>query len=198
MSRQRWLTTIVVLVGILTIPAVAFAASGGNGNGTDHFAPVTVTTPDGGSCGVAWNNETFERNWSVHDNGDGTFLVTREDKQGTFETIDGPSPGACSTSQQHGSTVAGGITGQMSGFWQFDVTSSSYNPAGCDVAGTDCGTTSGFLATVFPGMTDSCSTVCQWNFEYSSSDPSLVYHHWQDRSDATGGNDIFVGDIATQ
>ena len=195
MLRKRWLMAFAIFAALFTIPGVALAAGNGNGNGTDHFAPVTVTTPDGSSCGGFWATETFDRYWSVHDNGDGTFLVMREDKNGTFETIAGSSPGACSDSQHHGSTVDGGITGQMSGYWTFDVTSTSYDPAGCVSA--DCSTTSGFLAAVFPGMTDYCASVCRWNYEYSSQDQALAYHHWQDRSDSSG-HDVFVGDIATQ
>jgi hypothetical protein len=40
-------------------------------------------------------------------------------------------------------------------------------------------------------------TFTAFNFEYSSSDQSLAYHHWQDKSDQAV-NDKFEGDIANQ
>jgi hypothetical protein len=197
MLRRQWFAVAIVLAVLFTIPGVALAAGNGseNGNGTDQFGPYTLVTQDGGSCGGAWANETFDRTWKVHDNGDGTFLVSRQDKNGTFETLDGNSPGGCSTSEHHGTTLTAGIVGQMSGDLTFDVVSSSYDPTACESA--DCSTTTDFLAAVFPGFDSYCSSVCRWNFEYSSNDKALAYHHWQDRSDATG-DDIFVGDIATQ
>src|SRR5437868_5706417 len=47
----------------------AFAA------GTDHLGPFAGSTPDGGSCGVPWAQDTYNISFSVHDNGDGTFNV---------------------------------------------------------------------------------------------------------------------------
>lgn len=187
---------ILVALAALAVLAILPDATARAGNGTDKFGPFTLTSPDGGSCGAPWADDTVDRYWSVHDNGDGTFLVKRRDKNGTFVTYGGDSPGKCSDSAHHGTSVSAGIQGKMRGFFMFDVTSSSYNPSACTTS-SDCATTSGFLAAVFPGYTDYCSTTCIWNFEYSSKDKSLQYRHWQDKSDNTG-NDKFEGDIANQ
>jgi hypothetical protein len=49
---------------------------------------------------------------------------------------------------------------------------------------------------VFPGAGGQF-TFTAFNFEYSSSDRSLAFHHWQDKSDQAV-NDKFEGDIANQ
>jgi hypothetical protein len=193
---------VLVLAGALTVLAGtgAMAANGG----TDHFGPFAGSSPDGGSCGIPWANDTYDRSYSVHDNGDGTFKVTADSRHGTFVTTGPVSPGACENTDNHGSTVAAGVTGGFQGFLSGTVTSSTYDPTGCAAAGADCSTTQGFLAAVFglapfsPAFTCNAGFAgCDFNFEYHSSDQSLQYHHWQDKSDNHGG-EKFVGDIANQ
>ena len=186
-KRFSILLVLPLLLAMIMAPSLRTAAAG---NGTDKFGPFTLTTPDN-SCAGFWAADTIQRSWSVHDNGDGTFLVREDDKNGTFLTLAGPSPGSCTDSAHHGSTLIAGITGQMSGFFVFDATGSSYNPNGCATA--DCSTRTGFLAAV--GLSLSCSKTCMWNFEYNSNDRRLNYRHWQDKSDSAG-NDKFEGDIA--
>ena len=106
----------------------------------------------------------------------------------------GASPGACEGSSRHGSTVQAGIVGRLQGSLDFNVNSASYNPSGCDAIPATCTTTDGFFTAVFPTGT---RTVTAFNFEYSSPDTSLAYHHWQDKSDQAV-NDKFEGDIANQ
>ena len=189
---------------ILTL-AGALTVLGGNGvvagnGGTVQFGPFDASSPDGGSCGSPWALDTYERSYTVVDNGDGTFKVTAESRHGTFVTTGPTSPGACEDANQHGSTVAAGITGGFQGFLSGTVTSSSFDPTGCETA--DCSTTQGFLGAVF-GLAPfsgafTCNAGyagCTFNFEYHSSDRSLQYHHWQDKSDNHGGEQ-FMGDIA--
>jgi hypothetical protein len=194
--RKKRFGVLLVLPVLLAIVMASSVRTAAAGNGTDKFGPFALTTTDGSSCGGFWALDTFQRSWSVHDNGDGTFLVRRDEKNGTFSTLAGPSPGACSDSAHHGLLLNGGITGQMGGFFMFDVTSNNYNPAGCTTA-ANCGTTDDFLANVFPGLTDYCDSTCIWNYEYASNDRTLKYRHWQDKSD-NAGNDKFEGDIANQ
>ena len=90
--------------------------------------------------------------------------------------------------------------GEFQGFLTGTVTSSTFSPNGC-AGGTKCATLAGFLLAVFgPAQTFTCNTGfggCEFNFEYHSSDQSLQFHHWQDKSDNAGG-EKFVGDIANQ
>jgi len=188
---------VLVMAGALTVLGGTTALAG-NG-GTVQFGPFAGASPDGGTCSP-WANDTYARSYTVHDNGDGTFKVTADSRHGTFVTIDGASPGGCEDTNHHGSTVAAGITGGFQGFLSGTVTSSTFDPTGCGLA--DCSTTQGFLGAVF-GLAPYSSAFtcnagyagCDFNFEYHSSDSSLQYHSWQDKSDNHGGEQ-FIGDIA--
>ena len=164
-----------------------------------HYGPFASVTTDGGSCGADWATDYVDRVFNVHDNGNGTFSVDEQFKNGTFVTFGGPSPGACEPDSNHGSIVNPGITGTFQGYLDFVVTGGSYNPAGCSLNPAACTTTNGFIATTFPGGVRGCgpSGVCKFGFEYASGDNSLAYHHWADVSDKSG-NDLFRGDIANQ
>ena len=72
------------------------------------------------------------------------------------------------------------------------VSGASPIPAAC------IGDTKAFIAAFFPGGTFTCSqgyAGCKFNFEYSSPDKSLVFHHWQDKG-TNGVTEQFTGDIA--
>jgi hypothetical protein len=188
-------------VGLLALAMALLTGGGaqaaGSGDGTQHFGPFASTSPDGGSCGAPWATDTFDRSFSVHDNGDGTFKVTEEFTDGTFVTTGPVSPGACETSNHHGSTVAAGVMGNLRGFLSGTVSSTTFNPAGCG-GGGQCSTLLGFIGAVFgPAATFTCLSGfagCDFNFEYDSSDRSLAFHHWQDKSSPSG--EQFTGDIA--
>ena len=192
--------SIVVLAGSLALLTGTGAQADSSGGGTQNFGPFPSSSPDGGTCGAPWANDTFARSFTVHDNGDGTFKVTEDFRDGTFTTTGPASPGACETSDHHGSTVKPGIVGEFQGFLTGTVTSSTFNPNGC-AGDKQCATLAGFLLAVFgPAQTFTCNSGfagCEFNFEYHSSDQSLQFHHWQDKSDNAGG-EKFVGDIANQ
>jgi len=170
--------------------ASAAAAASPNSNGTDHYSFVGGS-PDGGSCGNEWANDSYTLDISVRRTGAGTFAMTTMYKNGSFVTNAGASPGACSTVNHHGSVLAAGVVGNLQGWLDETITSGTYNPNGCNAV-TTCTTRTGVLAALFPGGTESNFT---YNFEYSSNDKSLSYRHWQDKSD-NQGNDKFEGDIA--
>jgi hypothetical protein len=157
-----------------------------------HFGPFASTSPDNGTCGV-WATDTFDRFFNVHANGDGTFRVDEQFKNGSFVTFAGPSPGCSETGSKHGSSVDAGVTGTFVGYINFTVSGGTYNPAGCSTG--DCTTTAGFFEATFPGGNIGFGS---WGFEYASGDQDLLYHHWADVSDNTGTNEIFRGDIANQ
>jgi hypothetical protein len=182
--------SLTLLALTLFIMATAVAAPG-----TQHFGPFVDNTTDGGSCGNSWANDSFERRYTVISNGGGNFTV-REQDHGTFVTIAGRSPGACETTPNHGATVTAGISGNIQGSADFTVSSATYTPSGCDANPSVCSTRTGFVNAVFPGAGGNF-TFTAFNFEYSSSDQSLGFHHWQDKSDQAV-NDKFEGDIATQ
>lgn len=182
-----------IVTGAIALSSMILPVQAAN-NGTDHFGPFASATTDGSSCGTTWANDQVNRNFSVHDNGNGTFNVTEMFTDGMFTTTGTNSPGACETSNHHGTTVAAGVTGNFQGFLTGTVTSASYNPNACTPA--TCNSTAGFVTSVF-GPT-AAFNITGFNFEYNSSDPTLSFHHWQDKSADGGTGEQFIGDIATQ
>ena len=167
----------------------------------DHkFIKYNATSFDYGTCGGPWANDTFEIQYTVHNNGDGTYWMRAEYK-GTFVTLAGNSPGACQVSTPHGSTLVAGIKGHFKGVLDQTVTG-AYDPSkacardkGTSVG--DCATPSGFLSRVFGpscgGPLYGCSSNVTFNLEYRSGDPRLSYDYWRDSlADPTEG----FGDIA--
>jgi hypothetical protein len=181
---------LVCTAGLLAMTATTTAA----GQGVDRIGPLAGASDDGGSCGNQWAHDTYSLLLTVKDNGDGTFNLRVDYKDGTFTTIEGRSPGACSSVNNHGTTLSGGVEGQMQGWLNETITSDSYDPNGCDNP-DDCTTRTDAIVALFgAGAGQSDFT---YNFEYHSSDKSLINRHWQDKSTGNDTGDVFVGDIAT-
>jgi len=196
-----------ILTALLAL-ALSLAATGladpGKGKGKDNGKAqkhakftATVVVPDNGTCGQPWATDTSTRKWTIKPSGNGTFRVTRRDK-GTFLTLAAPSPGACDTTGKHGHLVVAGVHGKFHGYLTGSVSGGTFNPnATCNAACL--GDTSAFIAAFFPGGTFTCSqgyAGCKFNFEYSSPDKRLIFHHWQDKG-TNGVTEQFTGDIAS-
>jgi hypothetical protein len=197
---RRIVMSSILLVAALTLVASGLADPGGKGkgkkNGQNRFSATVVVT-DHGSCGNAWATDTSKRTWSVKKNKDGTFRVGRTD-HGTFVTLAGQSPGACETKGKHGHLLSAGINGKFQGYLRGTVSNGTFNPtATCTAACV--GDTTVFISTFFgSGAQFTCSlgyAGCKFNFQYSSPDKTLKFHHWQDRG-TNGVDEHFVGDIA--
>ena len=197
---RRIVIPLLLLAGALALAAAGLADPGGGGkgkkNGHNRFSAQIVVT-DHGTCMNAWATDTSTRTWSVKKNKNGTFRVSRRDK-GTFVTLAGQSPGACETTAKHGHTVTAGVHGKFRGYLSGNVSGGTFNPnATCNAACI--GDTPTFIAAFFPGGTFTCShgfAGCKFNFEYSSPDKPLTFHHWQHKG-TNGVSEKFVGDIAT-
>jgi hypothetical protein len=197
---KRVIMLSVLLASALALAATGFADPGGKGRakGSKHARfSATIIVPDTGTCQHPWATDTSRRTWTVKPSGNDTFQVTRRDK-GTFVTLAAPSPGACETSGKHGHLVIAGIHGKFRGYLTGTVSGGTFNPnATCNAACI--GDTSAFIAAFFPGGTFTCSqgyAGCKFNFEYSSPDKRLIFHHWQDKG-TNGVTEQFIGDIAT-
>jgi len=198
---RRWLMLPVLLLAALALAAASLADPGDKGKGKkqghNKFTFV-LTSPDNGCHGTQWANDTLTRTYSVHDNGDGTFRVTRRDK-GTFTTIAGPSPGSCPSDKHHGSVVRAGVTGKVVGYLVGTVSGGTFNPkATCAAA---CFTSDFITAFFGSGAKFSCftdSTDCKFNFNYTAPATDLRFRHWQDRGKGAGSllKEVFMGDIA--
>lgn len=168
-------------------------ASPSGSNASQHYGPFPSGSPDSGTCGYDWAQDTFDRHFTVRNNGDGTFTVVEQFKNGNFLTNPGLSPGACDISDgTPPGTITAGKTGAMHGYEIITVTGTQTSTApGCAPGSppADC-TTSGFLTSHFTGA----STVGAFFFHYSAGDQSLVFHEWKNASCDRGGNH---GDIAS-
>jgi hypothetical protein len=152
---------------------------------TEHYGPFASTSPDSGTCGNFWANDTFERSFRVdtRPNADGTYDVVEEFKDGSFVTVAGASPGGCDTNP--GGTVAADITGKMQGSFSIVVAGGVLDAnATCDAA--TCGTTATFIATVFG--TAATYTIPTFLLQYEARSAG----HWKNASADRGGN---AGDI---
>jgi hypothetical protein len=195
---RRIVIPFLLLAGALALAAAGLADPGGKGKakGGHNRYSAQITVADHGSCGNQWATDTSNRTWTVKKNNDGTFRVTRKDK-GTFVTLAGMSPGKCDPTGRHGQAVNAAINGKFRGYLSGTVSGGTFTPnATCNAACI--GDTTAFIAAFFPGGTFTCSqgfAGCKFNFEYSSPNKTLKFHHWQDKG-TNGVSEQFTGDIA--
>ncbi len=181
-------------IAVIALLAVGVPTVGAEGR-TQHYGPFASTSLDGGTCGQPWATDTFNCEFMVKDNKDGSFQVREEFKDGTFVTTGPASPGACETTDtRHGTIVRAGVTGSFHGDLEGVVTGGTYNPNACSASPSPCTTTLGFIGATFPGGTFSVTT---FRFHYAAGGQGLIYHEWTDESNKDpNGPEVFKGDIA--
>ena len=169
-------------------------------NGTQHYGPYPSTSPDSGTCGNDWAEDTFDRHFTVHREQASTFTVVEQFKNGAFTTMIAPpafasfSPGGCQNSAIPQGTVNAGINGKMHGYFIIPLptgtTQTSTSPY-CDAVGmtnANCDTTT-FIDTHFtPCYGAGICSVTTFFFHYSASDQMLIEHEWKNASADRGGN----------
>jgi hypothetical protein len=165
---------------------------------TQHYGPYASGSPDSGTCGNNWATDTFNRDFTVRSNGDGTFTVVEQFKDGSFVTNDGFSPAACDpTYTNHGHLIGGGVTGSMHGYFIVSnvgpQTSMSPYCDGVGMTNKDC-TTATFINTHFAPCYPTTCTVTTFFDHYAAGDQGLIYNEWKNASADRGGNS---GDIAS-
>jgi len=172
---------------------------------TQHYGPFASGSPDSGTCGNDWANDTFDRHFTVKTNNDGTFTVIEQFKNGNFvtpaPTTDpqrGPeSPGACENSATPAGKVADGIGGSLHGYFIIPLpvgemqTSTDSHCNATAMTNDNCDTTT-FINTHFTPCYQVSCTVTTFFFHYSAGDQSLLMHEWKNASADRGGNS---GDI---
>jgi hypothetical protein len=163
-------------------------------NATQHYGPYPSSSPDSGTCGIDWAQDTFDRHFTVRSNSDGTFTVVQQFKNGSFSTNAAPSPGSCDvTDGSPPGMVNSGVTGSMHGY--FIISTGPFSQSSTDpscVAGAPLApcTTAGFVNSHFAGC-DYPSPPCEvttFSFHYSAGDQLLVEHEWKNASPDRGGN----------
>lgn len=164
---------------------------------TRHYGPYASGSPDSGTCGNDWATDTYDRDFTVRSNGNGTYTVVEQFKNGSFVANGGPSPAACeATSTNHGETVNSGVTGSMHGYFIIsNVGPPTSDSASCDAldpTNTDC-TTMTFINSHFAPCYPVTCTVTTFFDHYAAGDQGLIYHEWKNASADRGGDS---GDIA--
>jgi len=174
-----------ILVAALIVTMALIVPRSFAARSTLHYGPIASTSPDSGTCGNNWANDTFNRFFTIDPNNPNT--VIEEFKQGTFVTVAGPSPAACQNGPSNGNTVADGVTGKLEGSFDIAVTGGTFNPnAVC--APSTCDTTAGFIATVYGPHASYNTGATYFVFHYSAGHNG----QWKNASANRGGND---GDI---
>jgi hypothetical protein len=194
-----------------TSAALTPADSSSSGTSSQHYGPYASGSPDSGTCGNNWADDTYNRHFTIFQNrNDGSLLVVEQFKDGNFHTpsttppTTNQSPGACNTSPGptgNGGTVAAGIQGSFHGYFVIPIPSSvsqTSNSPFCDanaMSNSPCTTTtfidSHFSPACYFGGTGTCP-VTTFFFHYSAGDQQLIAHEWKNSSPDRGGNS---GDI---
>jgi hypothetical protein len=177
-----------------TTSSLTVLLSSGGMNRTQHYGPYPSGSPDSGTCGNDWAEDTFDRDFTVRSNHDGTYTVVQQFKNGTFVTNPGPSPGSCDTTDgSPPGTVVTGITGSMHGY--FIISTGPFGQSSTDpscVAGMPAApcTTTGFINSHFAGCAypaPPCD-VSTFFFHFAAGDQGLAEHEWKNASEDRGGN----------
>lgn len=165
---------------------------------TQHYGPFASSSPDSGTCGNNWATDTFNRDFTVRSEQNGTYTVVEQFKDGSFVTSAGFSPAACDTTYtNHGMTIRAGVAGSMHGYFIVPnvMTQTSTSPY-CNattMTNANCDTTT-FINTHFAPCYPTTCTVTTFFDHYAAGDQSLIYGEWKNASTDRGGNG---GDIAS-
>lgn len=182
---KRWLSLAAAILALAAAPVSVTASQD-----SVHFGPINSVSPDSGTCGNDWANDTFKRVFEASTAPDaaGNFTVTESFIAGRFVTVKGSSPGACETPVPTGGMIGAEVTGSFNGNFLIVVSGGTFKPAAtCD---TGCGTTKDFISTVYgAGAT---YDIPSFGFDYHANGPGLLAREWHNASPDQGGN---TGDI---
>lgn len=164
------------------------------GTPTQHYGPYASGSPDSGTCGNNWAEDTFDRVFTVRTSATGSITVVEQFKNGSFATNAGASPGGCETNL--GGTIGAGVTGSMHGYFIISnvgtPTSTSPYCDATDPSNMDC-TTATFINTHFAPCYPAVCSVTTYFDHYAAGDQGLALHEWKNATCDRGGDD---GDIA--
>jgi hypothetical protein len=169
---------------VLTNEAEAQAHHDKDNGKTQQYGPFASTSPDSGTCGNNWANDTFKRSFTIDKSHPNVVLEKFED--GRFVTIAGQSPNACvilAGPRGNGNTVGAGVTGKFSGSFDVAVSRGTFNPrAKCTPA--TCNTTAGFIRTVYGSNATFSTGATFFEFDYHTRKNGA----WHNASANRGGN----------
>lgn len=118
-SKLGW----VAAMALLPIIVVAWQT-------TRQYGPYNIGSPDSGTCGNMWADDSFQRFFRVDTRRqrDGSYDVVEQFKNGSFVTRAGASPGGCERGNPNPPTIPAGIRGKMQGQFWIRVRNGTFNP----------------------------------------------------------------------
>src|SRR5215831_6999136 len=129
MRRYSFLISAVAVVALVFASITVSSAA----PGVRNYGPFAGGSPDSGTCGNDWADDTYNRFFKVLVDKDANqdYIVTEDFRQGSFVTRPGSSPGACETVPfpGTGTTVAEGVTGKLSGTFNIIVHNGNFDAA---------------------------------------------------------------------
>ena len=174
---------------LLIVPIPLFFAAAAlalmAGQNVQQYGPYPGGSPDSGTCGNFWAQDTFVRFFRVDlkQNADGSYNVVEQFKNGTFVTNAGASPGGCEGGATNPPQIPAGIEGKMQGQFWIVVRNGTFNPNATPPAGAN---TAQFVAAVFGAS--ATLTIPSFSLNYNTD----THGDWRNASRDKGGN---KGDI---
>jgi hypothetical protein len=169
------------MVVIFTIAFLSISSLGSASAAPEirQYGPFHGGSLDSGTCGNDWATDKFNRyfTFSTTPNPDGTFTVLEEFRQGSFETIAGPSPNSCELGNN--ATVGAGIKGKFSGTFTIIVSGGTYN---ADAKPGHETTATSFVSEVFG--TTATFVIPTFSLEYSTANNGS----WTNSSSGNSGD----------
>ena len=173
-----------------------------SGTPTQHYGPYASGSPDSGTCGNDWAEDTFDRDFTVRTGNDGTITIVEQFKNGSFVTNAGASPGACDpTDGTPPGMIRAGVMGSMHGYFivSDDACRRRDSPY-CDAnnpSSTDCTTADVHQQHFGRCYSLGTCTVTTFFDHYSAGDQGLAYHEWKNASCDRGGNHGDISDTSS-
>jgi hypothetical protein len=184
---------------VITAALVAWGSSIGSAHalvGTDQGGRIKYAyngsmSPDSGTCGNDWANDTADRRYFVYRDKaiDGSYRVKVKFNNGSFTTLAGDSPEKCEAGSSN--TVTSGVTGSFNGFIILKVAGEdgTWTPTkDVNCASSNCFISEFVSAAFGPSAT---YTTPDFFFGYTTTDVTACAKHWVNSQ--TGNS----GDIAT-
>ncbi|MHB8491904.1 MAG: hypothetical protein ACYDA6_06805, partial [Solirubrobacteraceae bacterium] len=122
---------------------------------------------DIGTCNQVWAEDNLNKTFALFaTTTSGTYSLEVKEN-GTFVSKAGPSPGACASGTNNGSTIPAGVTGKLTSQWDNTVTATSSPNPDPNCSNNACATSTGFLNAVF-GPGNWTKGEWSWNAHYTA------------------------------
>jgi hypothetical protein len=152
---------VALALGVVTATAPASGGPPIKGTGTASGAD------DIGTCNNVWAEDTLTKTFMLFATSTPGVYSLEVKEDGSFVSNSGPSPGACESGSNNGSTIAAGVIGKLSSQWDNTVTATAAPNRTPDCSNNACGSSGGFLDAVF-GSSNWTKGDWSWDAHYTA------------------------------